>query len=55
MSLSLSFFFDFRMPGEKTKECALHKIRETPLEELDLDNEYEVCRSLAEGCFAKVL
>lgn len=43
------------MRGEKAKECALHKIRETPLEEIDLENEYEVCRSLAEGCFAKVL
>lgn len=43
------------MRGERGREGGLHRIQEIELEDVDLASEYEVERTLGEGCFAKIL
>ncbi|XP_022186788.1 serine/threonine-protein kinase meng-po [Nilaparvata lugens] len=45
----------YKMRNEKSKESGLHRIQEVELENVDLNDDYEVERTLGEGCFAKIL
>lgn len=41
--------------SKSVKESSLHRIQESTLPEVNLEEEYEVERELGEGCFAKIL
>ncbi|XP_054286805.1 serine/threonine-protein kinase meng-po-like [Macrosteles quadrilineatus] len=43
------------MRADRAKESSLHRIQECPLQEVDLETDYEVDRDLGEGCFAKIV
>lgn len=43
------------MRSEKPKEGGLHRIQEVALEDIKLEDEYNVDRELGEGCFARIM
>ncbi|XP_067002409.2 serine/threonine-protein kinase meng-po [Anabrus simplex] len=41
--------------GTKRGESQIHRVQEVTLEDVELDRDYDVLRTLGEGCFARVL